>query len=268
MNRSEQLYISSPGKPYVTPTIRLIAPTIATTAAPVPTDVVDGVDPKCGKYYHVVTGDYCNLIVIRLEITLQDFVFLNPSIDANCTNPLADESCCIQAVRDINTYSGRAGYITPAPTQGSATGKYNDLPDATYVMPTATATPVTLAEGTRADCNNYFDGDIFQDDVTGTNWKSKCELAAATYDVDLLDFGIWNTGLIGLGDVTLPTCSFTKGVQYCGKLYFGEAPDVTNVGPSLPIRFFAYNSAVKADFSGLWLGKEPKTLQFVDEIMT
>ncbi|CAF9933065.1 MAG: hypothetical protein HETSPECPRED_008521 [Heterodermia speciosa] len=282
MNGS-QICISAPGKPYVTPTISLVAPTIATTPAPVPTDVADGVNPRCGQYYHVVTGDYCNMIVIKFKITMADFVFLNPSINANCTNLFADESYCVQAVGDIDTYSGRVGYSTPAPTQGPITAHYADLPDATYASSTSTATPTPYADGTRTDCNNYFNGDIFQGSIAGTNWNSKCELAANSYDVDLSDFGTWNTGL---GNVTSPGCSFTAGVQYCGKLYFGDAPDSSKAGPDLPIRdgaspncteyadiedgwtcadildiyhltiaqFFSYNSAVKADCSGLWLG--------------
>ncbi|KAL9029149.1 MAG: hypothetical protein Q9196_002579, partial [Gyalolechia fulgens] len=261
MNGS-QVCIRSPGRPYVTPTVDLAAPTIAITAAPVPTDVASGVNPRCGKYYHVVTGDYCNMIVIKFHITMDDFIFLNPAINSNCTNLFADESYCVQALGDINTYSGRAGYSTPT-TQGPVTGKYSDLPDATYISPTATSTSKPFANGTRTDCNNYFDGDVFQSDITGTNWKSQC-----------------------LGDTNSSTCSFQPGVQYCGKMYFGSAPVSIEIGPDLPIRdgatpnctrfvdieegwicediltvygltiaqFFAYNSAVKADCSGLWLG--------------
>ncbi|KAL8730715.1 MAG: hypothetical protein Q9166_003907 [cf. Caloplaca sp. 2 TL-2023] len=248
-----QVCISAPGTKYVTPTVSLVAPTIASTAAPVPSDVAEGVNQECGKYYHVVTGDYCNIIVIKFKITMDDFIFLNPSINSNCTNLLADESYCVQAVGDINTYSGRPGYSSPTATQGPITGKYDDLPDATYVSPTATLTAGPLANGTRADCNNHFDGGIFQSDVAGTNWKSRCELAAATYGVDLSDFGTWNTGSfklscksttsinkpLGLGDVSFPSCSFQKGVRYCGKLYFGSAPDSTQTNPGLPIRVFS-----------------------------
>lgn len=31
---------------------------------------------------------------------MDDFIFLNPSINANCTNLFADESYCVQAVGD------------------------------------------------------------------------------------------------------------------------------------------------------------------------
>ncbi|KAL8857173.1 MAG: hypothetical protein Q9178_006228 [Gyalolechia marmorata] len=164
---------------------------------------------------------------------MADFVFWNPSINANCTNLLADESYCVQAVGDINTYSGRAGYSTPPATQGPATGKYNDLPDATYDLPTTTPTSKPFAKGTRTDCNNKFDGGIFQANLTGTNWKSNCELAAASYNVELEDFGTWNTGL---GDVNSTTCSFQNAIQYCGKLYYGSAPELPETGSLLPIR--------------------------------
>lgn len=106
MNGS-QVCISSPGRPYVTPTVDLAAPTIATTAAPAPTDVASGVNPRCGKYYHVVTGDYCNMIVIKFHITMDDFIFLNPAINSNCTNLFADESYCVQAVGDSKSFKTR-----------------------------------------------------------------------------------------------------------------------------------------------------------------
>lgn len=108
MNGS-QICVSAPGQPYVTPTVSLVAPTIYTTPAPVPTDIADGVNHQCGRYYHVVAGDYCNMIVIKFKITMDDFTFLNPSINKNCTNLLADESYCVQAVGDsmsISAYTG------------------------------------------------------------------------------------------------------------------------------------------------------------------
>lgn len=134
-------------------------------------------------------------------------------------------------------------------TQGPFTDKFTDLPDATYVTPTATATALPFANGTRTDCNNYFRGDIFQTDLTGSYYRSNCELAAASYDVELEDFGTWNTGLSlelqcirdclivkGLGNITSPTCAFKTGVQYCGKLYFGDRPQTISEGSTLPIR--------------------------------
>ena len=40
----------------------------------------------------------------------------------------------------------------------------------------------------------YFDGGEFQEDLSGTNWKSSCELAAAVFNVRLEDLETWNVG--------------------------------------------------------------------------
>jgi hypothetical protein len=95
-----QVCVSVPGRPYTTPAPTTLAPTIPITAAPVPTDVAAGINTYCGKYYQAKLGDYCNMIVIKFGISLDDFVFLNPVINANCTNLFADESYCVEAVGD------------------------------------------------------------------------------------------------------------------------------------------------------------------------
>ncbi len=96
-----QLCLSNPGIPYVTPSVPLfLAPSTASTAAPLPTDAAVGSNENCGKWYEAVSGDYCNLISIKFGIPLQDFVFLNPAINENCTNLYAEDSYCVQAVGD------------------------------------------------------------------------------------------------------------------------------------------------------------------------
>jgi hypothetical protein len=95
-----QVCFSVPGRPYTTPAPTTLAPTIPITAAPVPTDIADGINQYCGRYYQAKLGDYCNMIVIKFGISLDDFVFLNPVINANCTNLFAEESYCVQAVGD------------------------------------------------------------------------------------------------------------------------------------------------------------------------
>jgi len=47
------------------------------------------------------------MIVIKFGISLDDFVFLNPVINANCTNLFAEESYCVQAVGDSELPSPR-----------------------------------------------------------------------------------------------------------------------------------------------------------------
>lgn len=134
----------------------------------------------------------------------------------------------------VNTYPGRPGYTTPAPTITTPFTAFTNLPTATYTTPTSNVTAFPLANGTRDDCNKYFNGDVFQSNITGSNWNSQCELAAAVYGVDLNDFGLWNPDI---GNVTLASCSFKTGVQYCGKLYFGSPPPPPQVpDTTLPVR--------------------------------
>ena len=66
----------------MTPTISIPPHTSAVTAASVPTDIANNTNKKCGMYYDVVPGDYCNLVVLKFSISLADFVFLNPDINA------------------------------------------------------------------------------------------------------------------------------------------------------------------------------------------
>lgn len=95
-----QLCVSPPGPVYIDPSPGVLAPTTASTAAPVPTDIADGTTKRCGKYYQVQPGEYCNLLVVRFGISLSDFLFLNPALNTNCTNLFAYESYCIQPVGD------------------------------------------------------------------------------------------------------------------------------------------------------------------------
>ena len=96
----DQLCVSPPGDPYVDPPEVTLAPTTAITPAPVPTDVADGTNERCATFYQVQPDEYCNLLVVRFGISLDDFFFLNPSLYQNCTNLFAYESYCIQAVGD------------------------------------------------------------------------------------------------------------------------------------------------------------------------
>ena len=79
------------------------------TSAPVaavPTNVAQHVNPRCGEYYTMVEGDYCNLLVMKFAISLADFLFLNPDVNSNCTNLLAQYSYCVKPVGD-----GKSGLI-------------------------------------------------------------------------------------------------------------------------------------------------------------
>jgi hypothetical protein len=80
--------VSNPGPQYQPPSAISLAPITATAAAPVPSNARDLSNRECGMWYEVSSGDYCNLLVLRFGISLPDFIFLNPTINANCTNLL------------------------------------------------------------------------------------------------------------------------------------------------------------------------------------
>ena len=43
------------------------------------------------REYDVQPNDYCNLLCVKFGLTLDDFVFLNPALNKNCTNLFAEE---------------------------------------------------------------------------------------------------------------------------------------------------------------------------------
>lgn len=78
----QEICVSAPGRPYEPPSGSItLAPITPTTVAPRPTDVADGTNERCGQYYKVEKGDFCNLVCIKFSISLSDFIFLNPAIN-------------------------------------------------------------------------------------------------------------------------------------------------------------------------------------------
>jgi LysM repeat protein len=92
-------------------------------------------------------------------------------------------------------------------------------------------TPLPFANGTRDDCTHYFNGDDYQFNLTGTKWRSNCELAIEVYRVDTESFQVWNSGL---ADVSLPDCTFKTGVRYCGSWYFEKDEVISNIATDVP----------------------------------
>jgi hypothetical protein len=192
----------------------------------------------CAKYYNVSKGDSCASISQQAGITLQEFYFLNPSINSNCTNLLFDISYCIQAVGDVSTYSG---YVTTA-TRCTAETCYTDGPTFTpappriwtvnadgvpmpapvkktatktktksSTAPASTWTPLPLANGTygRDKCANYLVwGDIGDDDLNKE--MNSCDGIVEFMGMTMKQLLEWNPSL-----KNDDPCSFKKGFRYC-----------------------------------------------------
>ncbi|KAK0647930.1 LysM domain-containing protein [Lasiodiplodia hormozganensis] len=287
-----EVCINEPGQKYITPNETFTA-TTATTPAPVPTNVADGTNTECGQYYQAVAGDYCNLLTLKFGISLEDFIFLNPAINENCTNLYADESYCVEAVGDINTYSGRPGYVTATPTYSMI--PWDSWPDATFTPNTTTSTGLPLASGTRRDCNIYMDGDDYQFPDAAVDGTTQCDIVAGFWGISVTDLTYWNPSL----NASSANCSLSTGLSYCAIWVDVPAPAIPTT-TSAPIRdgavanctyyydveagltcqdvldytcltiaqFYAMNPAVGADCSGLWLGYQycVRTDDYVDLI--
>jgi hypothetical protein len=78
-----QICKSGPGTPYAGPIVTSAPGTTpGPTVVPAPSGIANGTNTKCGQYYLVQPGDYCNLLTIKFAISLPDFIFLNPAINA------------------------------------------------------------------------------------------------------------------------------------------------------------------------------------------
>ncbi|PCG89476.1 hypothetical protein PENOC_106380 [Penicillium occitanis (nom. inval.)] len=196
-------------------------PTNITTAVPAPTNALNGSTTDCGRWYTVMEGDDCSLVSVANSISITDFYFLNPEIDANCTNLELDEAYCVAAVGDISTYSG---YPTTTPLFTVTTASF---PTVDTSIPTPTSNPgyiyvpryLPTAPGTLSGCKSYrnYDNTTFN--------VNSCEIIAWLNEVTADNFLAWNPSL----DSNVTTCYLQPGYSYCTLLddsYYYQCEDV------------------------------------------
>lgn len=199
-----------------------------------PSNVAEGTTDHCAQYYTVEPGDYCNKLMVKFSISLDDFLFLNTGVNQNCTNLFAEESYCVEPVGSIDEYPGSPGYISPDPSVSDML--YSNLPKATYTAPQVTGLPTSLpfAKGTRKDCYAYANGADLNIDITYSTYKSVCEALAFGWGIGLTQLQNWlvamrieynicvylltfprNPSL----DTTSNECAPEDGYQYCMEGY-------------------------------------------------
>ncbi|KEQ98602.1 carbohydrate-binding module family 50 protein [Aureobasidium subglaciale EXF-2481] len=203
-----QICVSNPSNFTMPTNTRALSTTAPTVAASVPTDIVDGTNLNCGQYYHINEGDTCAHISVAKAISLDDFYFLNPEINSNCTNLYLNYSYCVQPVGDISSYAGYGiGAVTSGVTEVSSTKvtgtptAFDTLPDAT--MATLNVEPTSgylfaLANGTRGDCEEYTD-----------NIYGAVDCAYINPGVATTDLTSWNPSLSPY------SCTLVNETRYC-----------------------------------------------------
>ena len=170
-------------------TTTTIAP--AVTAAPLPSNLANGTNKNCAQFYSVETGNYCNQIILKFSILLQDFLFLNQGVNKECTNLYAKESYCVAPVGPIDKYPGHPDYI--ASTKSIPNINFKDLPKATFKAPaiTGVATQLPKAKSTRKDRHVFADGSDLQVDMNYSFSFSACAEIAEVWSIELNELQNW-----------------------------------------------------------------------------
>ncbi|KAJ5745060.1 hypothetical protein N7520_010242 [Penicillium odoratum] len=219
------LCVSPPGDTAGSSMTMTTTSTIA-TPTPAPTNIANGTNARCGKYYEAVPGDTCSSITVMMAISLAEFYFLNPEVNStSCNNLLAGSSYCVQAVGDIATYLGYGGYsnpcITSVPLPSSCLATAVSTTDSDWTFPTYSTnatqpTPLPLAPGTWSNCSTYTQ---YISPMRNTSTINSCYVVASMYDVDVTDFVSWNPSLSYDPDAADPNdCQLKPGYQYCLQL--------------------------------------------------
>lgn len=156
----------------------------------------------------ILPDDTCGLVSIANSISLSDFYFLNPSLDADCTNLLLGISYCVEPVGDIHTYP----HYTMSDTNLPIT-----IPPATFEsvdtsIPTPTSDPgynyVTdrfpMAFGTLSNCAAY------QNEADDAK-AGGCDYVAFANQITTDQLMQWNPSL----STNNSNCALKSGYSYC-----------------------------------------------------
>lgn len=218
----------------VSPPGRTLADVTTITDGPVPTQPPPTPVPRpdnakaesntrCAGWYEIQKGDACQAISVKEGISLQDFLFLNPSIDTACSNLWLETSYCVRAVGDINTYTSYPFSTSPVYTLTSSA--YDITSVSTLAPVVAEATPVVelpLAPGSTGESDGCLefasyravvppmDQSLQTDAPTVNKSINSCEFALGAFGAEMSDILSWNPSL-----KSVSPCYLQKGYRYC-----------------------------------------------------
>ena len=240
-------------------------PTATGIVTPLPTQppgIVDG----CTKFHFVKSGTSCSSILTQYGITIAQLYAWNSGVGPECTGLQIDVYVCV-AGPEVPTPTPTEITTAPNPTTTGANG---------IVTPSPTQPPSITP-----DCNKFY----------FVNQGTSCSTVLSENGITLAQLFEWNSGVnddcsgmwakvylcvgvIGGGEPTptstdpIPTTTAGNGIptpsptqegmiDSCDKFHFVESPQTCSTvlaqyGLSLP-QFYAWNSGVKDDCSGMWL---------------
>ncbi|KAL8789409.1 MAG: hypothetical protein Q9213_001166 [Squamulea squamosa] len=173
----------------------------------VPTNAMTGSNRDCGDWYTIIKGDTCGLVSVANYISLSDLYFLNPEINANCTNLDLGIAYCVEPVGDIHTYPGYTTTtggpsitVTPVTFASVNTAITTPTPRAGF-HPTPSYLP--QAPGTLSSCYTYHN--------YNSSHKNDCSFIAFLSDITTDQLISWNPSLSS----NLSSCSLQAGYSYC-----------------------------------------------------
>ncbi|KAF5561912.1 hypothetical protein FNAPI_3459 [Fusarium napiforme] len=213
----DKLCITNPDGDYSIPENSHGAIEIVTTTAPVPAPTPDRTSGRCAEYHLVTAGEDCGDFTLNYEITLKDFIFLNPHVWENCTNVYKDYYYCVRPVGYISTYPGylpttvaddRWIPVTGTPVPIGRGSPFDNL----KAGPT-----IPIANDTRRDCNQY----LYILNTTAVPLAADCWAMATVWDITPEEFILWNPSLddsskkgSGSNSYNYP-CTLSESVSYC-----------------------------------------------------
>lgn len=196
--------------------------------AEVPSNVAPTTTTNCGLYHEVQAGEDCGTVELKYGISLDDFIFLNPMVEQNCTNLWADTSYCVAPVGEIEDYPG---YAEETPDD---TFEPQETTEIEYVDPwveSGDSIVIPLANNTRDDCWEYF---WWNDSLSTPN---TCWEAAQSNELSNEQFVLWNPSLDqNEEDAATKSydydCTLAPSVSYCRVL---ASPTPATAATAVPV---------------------------------
>jgi LysM repeat protein len=239
--------------------------TSTTTSTTSPTGIVTpsplqppGVVAGCNKFHFVETGTTCKAILSQYSITEAQLYAWNSGVNADCSGLWSNVYVCVGVIgggatsttssRISTTISG--GISTPTPTQPgmiNSCNKFHFVETGTTCKAILSQYSITEAQlyawnsGVNADCSGLWSNVYVCVGVIGGGATSTTSSRIST---------------TVSGGISTPTPTQPGMINSCDKFHFVTTGTSCNAilsqySLSLP-QFYAWNSGINADCSGLW----------------